>query len=135
MTEEPGLSDQYRKSSPWPLLIALGLPLSEIGVILGLYPVAVGGLLLLLGSIAGILRETEYVGSPWPVFAGMSAVLIVVGIGVFFYVGGSLGLGGGALTFDGSSLALRGLSIATAGVIGVVGAVIGRSRTRAQPGV
>lgn len=135
MTEEPGLSDQYRKSSPWPLLIALGLPLSEIGVILGLYPVAVGGLLLLLGSIAGILRETEYVGSPWPVFAGMSAVLIAAGIGVFFYVGGSVGLGGGALTIDGGSLALRGLSIATAGAIGVLGAVIGRSRTRAKPGV
>ncbi|GAA0680209.1 cox cluster protein [Natronoarchaeum mannanilyticum] len=131
MTEEPGLSDQYRKSSPWPLLIALGLPLSEIGIFLGLYPVAVGGLLLLLGSIAGILRETEYVSSPWPVFAGMSAVLIAAGIGVFFYVGGSVD--GGAVTADG--LALRGLSIATAGVIGVVGAVVGRSRTRAQPGV
>ncbi|SNZ02953.1 hypothetical protein SAMN06269185_0154 [Natronoarchaeum philippinense] len=135
MTEEPGLSDQYRKSSPWPLLIALGFPLSEIGVILGLYPIAVGGLLLLLGSIAGILRETEYVSSPWPVFAGMSLVLIAVGIGAFVYVGGSVGLGGGELTYDGGSLALRGLSIATAGVAGVVGAVVGRSRTRAQPGV
>jgi hypothetical protein len=135
MTEEPGLSDQYRKTSPWPVLIALGLPLSEIGVILGLYPVAVGGLLLLLGSIAGMLRETEYVQSPWPAFGGMSAVLVVVGIGVFVYVGGSVALGGSGSLVEGGSLALRGLSIATAGVIGILGAVIGRSKVLARPGV
>ena len=134
MSEEPGLSDQYRKSSPWPLLIALGLPLSEIGIILGLYPIAVGGLLLLLGSIAGILRETEYVRSPWPVFAGMSAVLVAVGIAVFVWIGGSVAFDGGPVIVGGS-LALRALSIATAGVIGLVGAVIGRSRVRARPEV
>ncbi|MFC7114983.1 hypothetical protein ACFQH2_08475 [Natronoarchaeum sp. GCM10025703] len=63
MNEEPGLSDQYRKSSPWPMLIALGIVFSEVGIVLALFPVAVGGLVLLLGSIGGILRETEYVSA------------------------------------------------------------------------
>jgi len=46
MNETPGLSEQYRKTSPWPLFIALGVPISEIGLVFDIFPVAVGGLLL-----------------------------------------------------------------------------------------
>jgi hypothetical protein len=72
MEEQPGLSDQYRTASPWPVFVALGLALSEIGVFIGLFPVAVFGLLLFGGSVAGILTESGYAERPWP-------TLLVVG--------------------------------------------------------
>ncbi|MDS0223340.1 hypothetical protein NDI54_18515 [Haloarcula sp. S1AR25-5A] len=78
MVEEPGLSDQYPTASPWPVFVALGLALSEIGVFVGLFPVAVFGLILFGGSIAGILTESGYVERPWPTLLGVGAVLIVV---------------------------------------------------------
>ena len=78
MVEEPGLSDQYPTASPWPLFVALGLALSEIGVFVGLFPVAVFGLILFGGSIAGILTESGYVERPWPTLLGVGVVLIVI---------------------------------------------------------
>lgn len=80
MHEEPGLSDQYRRASPWPLFVALGLALSEIGVFIGVFPVAVFGLLLFGGSIAGILTESGYTRRPWPVLIGLGAILAVAGV-------------------------------------------------------
>ena len=77
---EPGLSDQYRKASPWPLFVALGLAVSEVGVVLGLAPVAVGGLLLFGGSVAGILQEAGYVERPWPLLAAIGLLLAVGGV-------------------------------------------------------
>ncbi len=134
MNEEPGLSDQYRKSSPWPMLIALGIVFSEVGIVLALFPVAVGGLVLLLGSIGGILRETEYVSSPWPVFFGLSVALVAVGMSLFSFAGGTISQ---SLTISAadSSIALRGLSIAAAGLVGAVLAPILRSRLRTQPNI
>jgi len=78
MVEEPGLSDQYPTASPWPLFVALGLALSEIGVFVGLFPVAVFGLILFGGSIAGILTESGYVERPWPTLLGVGVALIVI---------------------------------------------------------
>jgi len=75
MEEQPGLSDQYRTASPWPVFVALGLALSEIGVFIGLFPVAVFGLILFGGSIAGILTESGYVERPWPTLLGVGVVL------------------------------------------------------------
>jgi hypothetical protein len=84
MEEQPGLSDQYRTASPWPVFVALGLTLSEIGVFIGLFPVAVFGLILFGGSIAGILTESGYVSRPWPTLSGVGVVLaglaILIGI-------------------------------------------------------
>jgi len=64
MNETPGLSEQYRKTSPWPLFIALGVPISEIGLVFDIFPVAVGGLLLFCGCIAGMLQVTISSGRP-----------------------------------------------------------------------
>jgi len=82
MEEQPGLSDQYRTASPWPVFVALGLVLSEIGVFIGLFPVAVFGLILFGGSIAGILTESGYVARPWPTLAGVGVVLAVIAAGL-----------------------------------------------------
>lgn len=79
MDESPGLSDQYRKASPWPLFIALGLPIAELGILFGAVPVAVGGLLLLFGSVAAVLQEAEYVDSLWNTLAALAAVVFLLG--------------------------------------------------------
>jgi len=82
MEEQPGLSDQYRTASPWPVFVALGLVLSEIGVFIGLFPVAVFGLILFGGSIAGILTESGYVTRPWPTLVGVGVVLALIAAGL-----------------------------------------------------
>jgi predicted tellurium resistance membrane protein TerC len=83
MSEEPGVSDQYRMASPWPVFVALGLTLSEVGIVIGVFAIAVGGLLLLAGSVAGILREAGYVGDVWWTLLGFGAVLLAIGVGLF----------------------------------------------------
>lgn len=83
MNEEPGLSDQYRMASPWPLFVALGVTLSEVGIIIGIFAIAVGGLLLLGGSVAGILKESGYVDDLWSSLLGFGAILLVAGGALF----------------------------------------------------
>jgi hypothetical protein len=75
----PGLSEQYRKASPWPMLVAFGFVISELGVLLGIFPIAVGGLLLFTGTVAGILNESEYVTRAWLSIAVIAAILTVLG--------------------------------------------------------
>ncbi|MFD1640950.1 DUF7541 family protein [Halohasta litorea] len=79
MEETPGLSEQYRKASPWPLFIALGVPISEIGLVFDIFPVAVGGLLLFCGCIAGMLQESGYVAAPWNSLGAMALLLFAAG--------------------------------------------------------
>jgi hypothetical protein len=78
MEEQPGLSDQYRTASPWPVFVAFGLALSEVGVFIGLFPVAVFGLILFGGAIAGILTESGYVSRPWPTLVGVGGALVLL---------------------------------------------------------
>ena len=84
MEETPGLSDQYRKASPWPLFIALGVPISELGLVFDIFPLAVGGLLLFCGCIAGMLQEAGYIQFPWTAMAVMAGLLFVAGAGVLY---------------------------------------------------
>jgi len=80
MEEQPGLSEQYRTASPWPLLVALGFTLSEVGVFLNVFPVAVSGVLLLGGSVAGILGESGYTDRPWRTLAYLGVGFAVLGL-------------------------------------------------------
>ncbi|ERG90905.1 MAG: hypothetical protein J07HQW1_00935 [Haloquadratum walsbyi J07HQW1] len=84
MEDTPGLSEQYRKASPWPLFVALGVPLSELGILFGLFPVAVGGLLLFGGSAAGMAAESGYAQTAWRGMAGVAVVLLVLGLAFVF---------------------------------------------------
>jgi hypothetical protein len=79
MDDQPGLSDQYRRSSPWPVFVAIGLAISELGVFLAIIPLSVGGLLLFTGSIAGIVREAGYTEQPWSTLGLLGVVLVVLG--------------------------------------------------------
>ncbi|GGL61429.1 DUF7541 family protein [Halocalculus aciditolerans] len=113
MTEQPGLSEGYRKSSPWPVFVALGLALTEFGVFFGgmFIPVGVGGILLLEGSVVGILRESGYASTLWKT---------ALGVGAFFAL-----FGGVLLAFSAQSaefnLYTRGLALLLGGVVAVVG--------------
>jgi hypothetical protein len=114
---EPGVSDQYRKASPWPVFVALGFVIAEVGVVLGLFPIAVGGLLLFGGTVAGILSEAGYVGRPARSLGAFGVVLLAFGA---LTVG--LNVDAAALTVAGlldpaKPFVYRGTAIASAGTI------------------
>ena len=109
MDEAPGLSDQYRTASPWPVFVALGIPLSELGLLFDLFPLAVGGLLLFTGSIAGMLRESGYVESTIRSLVVMTVILFGFG---------------GVLAFTDVNLVTRGYAVIVAGALLLVGGVV-----------
>lgn len=76
--ETTAVTDRPR-ASPWPVFVAFGLVLSELGVLFGYASVAVGGLALFAASVVGILRESGYAASLWGPALGTGAVLVTVG--------------------------------------------------------
>jgi hypothetical protein len=116
MEEQPGLSDQYRMASPWPVFVALGLVLSEVGVVFGVFPIAVGGLLLFGGSVAGITQEAGYVERPWTLLVGFGVVLAALG-GALVFTQDLSGLGLVGLVNSQNGIIVRGLAVVFAGVI------------------
>jgi len=119
-------ASEASKASPWPLFVALGLAVGELGVFMGLYPVAVGGLLLFVGSVAGIVQEAGYSERPWRLLGALGALLVVVGLWV---VTTQTGVDTAAViaAVDGAdTIVLRGFSISAAGVIALVGSAAGR---------
>jgi hypothetical protein len=111
MDEQPGLSDEYRKASPWPLFVAFGLAIFEVGIVWPLFPVAVGGLLLFAGSVVGILRESGYIANPWKGLVTASVLCLAVGALIAYTTGGSI--------------QLRGLAILAGGIILLASGVFG----------
>lgn len=105
MAQEPGLSDQYPRASPWPIPVVLGIVVSELGLLFdGLLPVAVGGLLLLAGSIVGILYESEFAATLWKSALGVGCVFGALGGGVYVWT-----------TADQRGLALAGTAVVVLG--------------------
>ncbi|PSP33118.1 cox cluster protein [Halobacteriales archaeon QH_10_67_22] len=126
MSEQPGVSDEYRMASPWPLFVALGFALSEVGVFLGVLPVAVAGILLLGASVTGILRESGYVSDVWRVLAALGGVFALLGAGLVAtqVPPGSLAIVETVAAPNGA--VGRGLAVAIAGVMLVAAAATGR---------
>ena len=118
--EKTAVSDR-EKSSAWPVFVALGLVLGEVGVVLGLYPFAVGGLLLFAGSVAGIVHEAGYTRHPWRLLGALGAVLVLLGAAVVAsqLPAQTADAWAGALAAD-DQIVVRGFAIAAAGVVAVV---------------
>lgn len=114
MDENPGLSEEYRMASPWPLFVAVGLPIAEVGILFGLVPLAVGGLLLFCGSIAGILRENGYVSSTWRGLAWLSVLVVAGGLALWY-----------ADSATASDLLIRAYSMIGTGVLMLIAGVGG----------
>ncbi|MFB6120668.1 MAG: cox cluster protein [Halobacteriaceae archaeon] len=107
-----GVSDQYPRASPWPLFVALGFVLSELGVLFNALSVAVGGLALFSASVVGIFRESGYARTLWRPTATMGAIWSVVGVVLFVgaemhFRAAYVGAVGGLLLVAALGLALR----------------------------
>lgn len=120
MSDSSDSDSPFTGASPWPLFVAVGFALSEVGVVLGLRPVSVAGLLLFVGSVTGILTESGYVSRPVRA-AGIQGV-VLVGIGIILVLQNQTGT------------TVRGQSIAISGVLSLLGALlwVGFIRTRTQ---
>ncbi|WP_129115012.1 DUF7541 family protein [Halegenticoccus tardaugens] len=117
MDENPGLSDQYRMASPWPLFVALGLPIAEIGILFDLPALSIGGLLLFCGSISGMVQESGYAETPWRPLAACAVLLFAFG-GLFFYADAQIAA-------EGIRFLARGWAVVVAGGILLLSSVVG----------
>ena len=99
-------------ATPWPLLLAFGIAVAELGVFLGYAVVAVPGVVLFGGSLAGAIAEAGYARSRSQALAFCSAGLSMLG----------------ALTVLTTTLTLRGLSILVGGLLLSVLAVVDTRR-------
>ena len=133
MEGEPqsGVSEEYGKASPWPLVVVLGLVCSEVGILFNLYPVSVGGLALFVGSVSGIVDEAGYVASPWRLLLALSVALVALGLLVV-----STQVDGGAAAYLAQSTADNGVSqrgftmAATGAVVALASVVVPRVRNQ-----
>lgn len=137
MDDGSDVSDGRRKMSPWPLFVALGLAISEVGVVLNLLPLSVGGLLLLVGSVSGIVTEAGYVDRPWGLLGGLGTLLVALG-GIMVATQTSLDPSAILATVeqsiagpDPNGIVQRGLSVAFAGAIAFL---VSRVAVVAEPG-
>lgn len=85
MAREIDSENSPLEGSPWPISVALGVTLSEVGILFGIRSISVGGLLLFVVAAAGVLREAGYVTRPeravgvqGVALVGIGAVLIVI---------------------------------------------------------
>lgn len=140
MSEDPGVAEGYRMASPWPLFVAVGLALSEVGVVLNVVALSVGGLLLFVGSVAGIVREAGYVDRPWGLLGALG--LALVAIGTALVVGQTAtptldrlwALLARSVTPEGNPMVIRGLSIGLAGLVALVVSRVAAALERREAG-
>ncbi|WP_226005696.1 DUF7541 family protein [Natrinema salinisoli] len=114
---------------PWPLLVAVGLAGSEVGIVVDLVPVAVAGLVVFAASVAGVLADAEYVDRPLTLVTTFGAVFVVVGGVLAAHGTGTLPI---APLEPLSGLTSRGIALVLAGLVTVVGAGLVRAREPTQ---
>ena len=130
---DAGPAAEVRKVSSWPLFVALGLAVGEVGVVMAIYPLAIGGLVLFAGSVAGILTEAGYTERPWRTLTALSGLFVVLGLLVVVtQTGTSLDAVQGALAST-DTIVLRGFSIVGAGIVALAASVAGGSVTETHP--
>ena len=108
--ESSGLSENDTRASPWPVFVAVGVAISEVGVILAIPPVAVGRFLLFGGSVTGILRESGYISRPEWTGGGLGLLFLIAGVTLMLN--------------DHTGTTIRGESIAIAGGLSFAAAVL-----------
>lgn len=121
VTEVRGLGS----TSPWPVLVAVGLALSEVGVFLGVVAVAVGGLLLFGVAVAGVLAETGYVASVWRSLRRLGALLAVAGAALWLWRVPEATVAALLAAPDVDGFALRGAAVVVAGALLAAAGAVG----------
>ncbi|MFB6081160.1 MAG: cox cluster protein [Haloferacaceae archaeon] len=133
MTDDTLTTDRVTRISPWPLFVAVGLALSEVGVLLGIVPLAVGGILLFGGSCAGVVHESGYASSPWRPVQAVGGLFFVIGLGVWLARLPAYTVRAAVHVVSVDLVALRGAAILGAGGLLVLGGLVG-SAWRADRG-
>lgn len=118
MSDESGKATSYTAATPWPPVVALGFTLSEVGVILGLRPVSVAGLLLFVVSVAGILTESGYISRP-DLAVGFQGLAL-------------LGAGVAMVLEKQSGTTIRGQSIIIAAIVSLVSVALWRGLLKSR---
>ena len=116
MTQERSDVNRPARASPWPLFVAVGLVLSEVGVLFGTLALTVGGVLLLGGSCAGAIAESGYADSARGPLVAVGTVFVLLGLAAWLWGAApweTLAALWRAPTTDG--VAFRGASVLLAG--------------------
>lgn len=74
------MDDPERTASPWPILVALGIAVGELGVLFGFVSLAVGGILAFGLGAASILREADVVRGRARPILGVGILLGALGL-------------------------------------------------------
>jgi hypothetical protein len=120
------VTDHKPSASLWPMFVAFGLAIAEVGVVVGVFVFTVIGFLMFTGAIAGILAEAGYVERPWATLGVLGTVVLALGIAVFWAFDGVVG--GPELVAVNNAVAYRGLSMISAGALTVLTAGVGSIR-------
>lgn len=121
-----GSPTRIHRVSPWPPFVALGFAVAEIGIVLNLVTLTIGGILLFGGSVAGILYETKYVTSPWRTLVVLGSMFVVGGVAIAGSQVDQLSLEVLLQSEPTNAIAMRGEAIIIAGLLLVLGAAVGR---------
>lgn len=112
-------------SSPWPLFVALGIAAAEVGVLFGVVPVAVGGVLLFGGSCAGIAREAGLAEGPWRPLQFVGGAIGAASALVWALRSPALAPSALVATATGDAIAVRAAVVLGAAVVLVAGGTVG----------
>ncbi|MDZ7850830.1 MAG: cox cluster protein [Halodesulfurarchaeum sp.] len=118
-----GSPTRVHRVSAWPPFIALGFAVGEIGIVLNLVPLSIGGLILFGGSVAGILEETDYVQSRWWPLLIMGTIFVGFGGVMWGSQVSTVAIETLLAAAETNTIAVRGEAIVIAGAILVLGAV------------
>ncbi|MFB6124455.1 MAG: cox cluster protein [Halanaeroarchaeum sp.] len=120
-----GVGSRPTRMSAWPPFVALGFAISEVGVFLNVPSVAVGGILLFGGSIAGILVDASFTTTPWPSLGVVGAGFTALGAVIWGSQVQTYALGRLLAVAQTNGVAMRGEAVLVAGVLLLVGTVAG----------
>lgn len=119
------------RASPWPVFVAFGLVLGEVGIFLGVIPLAVGGVMLFGGSCAGLITEAGYGASSLRTLGYVGLVFVVLGGALWAAYTPAFTLPALLRSSTTNLVARRGVAVLGAGlVLVVVAAVRGLWQTR-----
>ena len=123
-TDPDSAVERVDRTSPWPVVVVVGIVLSEVGILFNLYPVSVTGLLVFTGSVAGIVDEAGYVARPWRLLVGLGVTFLAVGaVVVSTQVDGGLSAYVESETLR-DGIVQRGYTIAIAGGLAALGGIV-----------
>lgn len=119
------MGDEPTKSSPWPIVAAVGIAATEAGVLFGLVPIAVGGVLAFGSSVAGMAREVGYATDRWRPLRFVGVAIAVVAAAVWLVVAPSPTPDGLAAAARTDGIAVRAVVVLGSAVLLVVVGAVG----------